>query len=353
MMTSIAEALLEWYGTQGRDLPWRRTRDPYAIWVSEVMLQQTQVETVVPYYLRWMERFPSIEALAEAPIDDVLNLWEGLGYYRRAHGLHQTARRLWEAGRVTLPDTVPELEALPGIGPYTARAVGAIAFGRDVLALDGNLRRVLARLFDVSQDVTTPEGERRLRDLGESLVPKGKASVFNQALMDLGASVCIPRAPKCVECPLRPMCAAFEGGVQEERPLRKPRTAPPHRELVQAVLRRAGRVLVGRRPRGGLLGGLWAFPGAVLVSGESPRVGLRRAVGENMGMKMVTIWELGDVDHAYTHYSVTAHAFVCDVGAGSPTCNDLEALRWVDVSQLDGLAMGKVDRRIATLLAGG
>jgi A/G-specific adenine glycosylase len=353
MMSRLSDALLAWYAAQGRDLPWRRSRDPYAIWISEVMLQQTQVETVVPYFQRWMERFPSIRALAEAPIDDVLNQWEGLGYYRRAHSLHRAARQLLKDGRESLPRTVPKLEALPGIGRYTARAVAAIAFGAEVLALDGNLRRVLARLFDVAQDVTTAEGERQLRELGESLLPPGRTSEFNQALMDLGATVCLSRRPVCSVCPLAGMCQAYKAGRQDDRPVRPERNARPHREQVLVVLLRRGCALVGRRPPGGLLAGLWAFPETALAPSEGPDEAARRMVEVDMGLRLVSARSLGDVEHAYTHFSLTAHAFACRVGEGSVSLADLDDLRWVEVGDLNGLAMGKVDRTVARRLVEG
>ncbi|MGA9192141.1 MAG: A/G-specific adenine glycosylase [Anaerolineales bacterium] len=350
MTHKLAEALLVWYASEKRDLPWRYTRDPYAVWISEVMLQQTQVETVVPYFQRWMERYPSLQALAEAPIDDVLNLWEGLGYYRRAHALHRAARERRAAGYDSLPDTVTELESLPGIGPYTARAVAAIAFGADVLALDGNLRRVLARIFNVELDISTADGERKLRQLGESVLPRGKASAFNQALMDLGATVCVVRAPRCSTCPVAEMCAAFQAGVEEERPIRPKRKARPHRRLSQVALWRSGSVLVGRRPQHGLLAGLWAFPGETMMDDEAPESAARRTVEEQLRMSCSELGRLGEVEHAYTHFTVTAYAYVCDAGEGHPTSDKLAELSWVELDSLPGLAMGKVDRAIAQLL---
>lgn len=351
MTNKLAEALLAWYASEKRDLPWRHTRDPYAIWVSEVMLQQTQVETVVAYYQRWMERFPSLKALAEAPIDDVLNMWEGLGYYRRAHALHRAARERRAAGYDSLPDTIAEMESLPGVGPYTARAVAAIAYGADVLALDGNLRRVLARLFNIDLDIRTADGERMLRQKGESVLPKGKASAFNQALMDLGASVCVAKSPRCSACPVAEMCAAFQLGVQNERPIRAKPKARPHRRLSQVVLRRSGRVLVGRRPEHGLLAGLWAFPGESVGVEEAPDRAAKRTVVDQLHMAYSELGRLGEVEHAYTHFTVTAYAFMCDAGEGEPTSESLSELRWVALEELPNLAMGKVDRAIGQLLA--
>ena len=190
-----AKALLDWYSEHARDLPWRRTRDPYAIWVAEIMLQQTRVETVIPYYHRWMTRFPNITSLAQATLDEVLRHWEGLGYYRRAHHLHQAAAELLAQHDGLLPLALRDLEALPGIGAYTAAAIAALAFDEDAIALDGNLRRVFARLLNLELDARAPEGERRIRSRAEELLPAGQAASFNQALMDLGAAVCLPRSP--------------------------------------------------------------------------------------------------------------------------------------------------------------
>src|SRR5512137_1830169 len=208
----LSTRLLRWYAAHKRELPWRKTHDPYRIWVAEIMLQQTQVETVISYYMRWLRRFPTVARLAAAPLDEVLAHWEGLGYYARARNLHRAAKLLVEKSRGQLPQTLDGLRALPGIGLYTAAAIGSIAFGIDAAALDGNLKRVLARIFDVRQDVTSPGGEKSVRALAESLVPPGRAGDYNQALMDLGATICTPRAPRCDACPVQTLCEAYRLG---------------------------------------------------------------------------------------------------------------------------------------------
>jgi A/G-specific adenine glycosylase len=314
------------------------------------MLQQTRVEAVIPYYRRWMKRFPRIEDLAAASTDQVLQLWEGLGYYRRALNLLQAARTLVAEGKRNLPGTALELERLPGIGRYTAAAIAALAFGQDEIAIDGNLQRVLARLIDLRVDPRTPVGERRIRAHAESLLPRGEAAAFNQALMDLGAMVCLPRGPKCRSCPIRSACLALARGTQDRRPVRKPKLAVPHWIVCAGVLRRKGKVLIARRPEGRLLGGLWEFPGGKRERGESLVACVQRELKEELGIGVRVGARLGVFRHAYTHYRVTVHAYECNVGRGRPLARVHSAVRWIRPEQLQGFPMGKVDRAIARAL---
>lgn len=353
MAHPLTEALLAWYRHNARSLPWRGTRDPYAIWVSEVMLQQTRVEAVLPYYKRWMERFPTVEVLAGAALDEVLAVWEGLGYYSRARNLHRASRLIVEQHGGAVPATIEGLGRLPGIGRYTAAAIAAIAFDADTLALDGNLRRVLARLFDLDEDPRTPGGERRIRSQAVELLPPGRASVFNQALMDLGSLICTPRSPVCGRCPLPAGCLAFQRGVQEQRPIRPARRPVPHRAVAAAVLRRAGRILIGRRPQDKLLGGLWEFPGGKQEPGEGLKACLRRELREELGVGVLVGAPLGVFDHAYTHFSVRVHAFECTLAAGEPQPLEHSQLAWVKPSEMGASPMCKVDRQIADRIAAG
>jgi A/G-specific adenine glycosylase len=248
MPKAFAKRLLDWYARHQRPLPWRRTRDPYRLWVSEIMLQQTQVETVKPYYARWLRRFPTLKALAAAPQQEVLAAWEGLGYYARARNLHRAAQTVMREHAGRIPATVEGLLTLPGIGRYTAGAIASLAFGADAAVLDGNVKRVLARAFDYAEDVKSPRGERDLWALAESLVPSGRAGDYNQALMDLGATICTPRSPACRICPLLGLCLAQRRGVQLERPVVKKRAALPRHTLAAGVIRRRGRVHLLQRP---------------------------------------------------------------------------------------------------------
>jgi A/G-specific adenine glycosylase len=253
---SLVTALLGHYDAHRRDLPWRDRTDPYAVWVSEIMLQQTRVETARPYYERWLERFPDLDALADAEMDDVLRAWQGLGYYTRARNLHRAAQIVRERYQGAIPGDPAELRRLPGVGEYTAGAVASIAFGVPTPAVDGNVRRVLARLHDL-EDPTTAQLQR----LAAELVPGDRPGDFNQALMELGATVCTPRAPDCDACPVAYWCRARERGVQEARP-RRARRAPVPRETVETsvIVRGDGAFLLTRRPPRGLLAELWEFP---------------------------------------------------------------------------------------------
>ncbi len=351
-MTDMARLLLAWYRHRKRTLPWRSTRDPYAVWVAEVMLQQTRVETVIPYFERWMRRFPTVEALAAASEQEVLSLWEGLGYYSRARNLHRAARVVMERHGGKLPADVDALRALPGIGRYTAGAIASIAFGLDEPALDGNQKRVLARLFDVRQRVDSAEGERLLWSLAREHLPPGRAAEYNQALMDLGASICTPRRPDCTACPLREVCRAHALGVQEALPVKKPKGETPHYVHAAAVVMREGRVLLARRPSQGLLGGLWEFPNARLAQvkddAEAARA-LEDALETGYGLGVRVGASLGSFRHAYSHFRVTVYAFRCALlSTGERT-----SLEWAAVGALDGYPMGRVDRQIARWVDGG
>jgi A/G-specific adenine glycosylase len=347
----MAESLLDWYGRNARRLPWREYPTPYNVWISEVMLQQTRVETVLPYYQRWMERFPSIASLAEAPLNEVLTAWEGLGYYSRARNLQRAAQTVVSDYGGSLPSDPIELRKLPGIGRYIAGAIASIAFGKDEPAPDGNIRRVLARVFDISEPARSPQTERRMWELAAEYLPPGRAGDYNQALMDLGATICTPRIPDCPNCPLNGMCKAFALGVQEQRPVLEPRAMVPHYTVTAAVIRRGGQVLIAQRPLTGLLGGLWEFPGGKMQPGEDLVSCLQREICEELGVEIDVGGALGIFRHAYTHFRVTLHAFTCTLrNGGEPQSLQVNDLRWLDPSELSGYPMGKIDRQIAALI---
>lgn len=351
MDTEIARRLLDLYARHARSLPWRKPNaDPYAVWVSESMLQQTRVETVIPYYERWMARFPTLEALAAAGEQDVLQAWEGLGYYSRARNLRRAAQQVMERFAGRLPAERAALESLPGVGRYTAGAIASIAFGLDEPALDGNIRRVYARLFDLTLPVRSAEGEKRLWQLAGECLPAGRAGDYNQALMDLGAMVCTPHDPACLLCPLNELCKAYTAGVQEERPVLAARAPVPHYTVTAAVLHRNGSVLIARRPSSGLLGGLWEFPGGKLEDGETLPQGLAREIREELGAEIEVGQPAGVYQHAFTHFRITLHAFHCRLVAGEPQPLEASELRWVSPTELAQFPMGKVDREISKKL---
>jgi A/G-specific adenine glycosylase len=308
------------------------------------MLQQTRVETVVPYFERWMRLFPTVQALADASEQEVLHAWEGLGYYSRARNLHKAARVILHEYGGRLPESVGELLRLPGIGKYTAGAIASIAFGADEPALDGNLKRVYARLFDVTEAVDTPRGEKLLWEIARQHLPKGRAGDFNQALMDLGAAICLPKNPRCLLCPLMDLCKARQNGVQELRPLKKPKRVAPHHVYAAGVIVRQGKVLLARRPSRGLLGGMWEFPNGRVLG--DPAEALDQALERGYRLKVRRGEALVVVQHAYTHFKVTVHAFRCELLEMSAVAG----LEWVAMEVLGQYPMGKVDRRIAEAL---
>lgn len=346
----IAQRLLQWYASHGRDLPWRRQHTAYAIWVSEIMLQQTRVETVREYYQRFMKRFPDIGSLARARADTVLKFWEGLGYYSRARNLHATAKIIYRDHDGLFPESIETLRTLPGIGEYTAGAIASIAFGQDAPVLDANVRRVLSRLFLID----TPPGEARtlqaLRDRASEILPAGKAGDFNEALMDLGATVCLPRNPRCDACPLAERCKARNTGRQEELPLKTRRSALPHHTIVAGVIFRNGKILVDRRPAGGLLGGLWEFPGGKVESGETLPEALRREIREEVGLSVRVGRKLAVVKHAYSHFRITLHAYRCTVRNGQAKAIQCDAVRWLRPGALRKLAFPKANQAILDIL---
>jgi A/G-specific adenine glycosylase len=346
----FSKRILDWYAEHARRLPWRGLQNPYAIWVSEVMLQQTRVETVIPYFLRWMQRYPDVRSLAEASLQEVLATWEGLGYYGRARNLHRAAQEVVDKYGGQLPDEAPQLRKMPGIGRYTAAAIASIAFGKDEPTLDGNIRRVLARYFNVSEDARSTRGVKQLWNLAAEHLPEGRAGAYNQALMDLGASLCTAKHPDCSACPLEDSCQAKALGIQEQRPVFIPKPAIPHHVVTAAVIRREDRVLITCRPPKGLLGGLWEFPGGKQQEGEDLRSCLQREIREELGVEVGVGVQLGEYKHAYTHFRVTLHAFQCCILRGELRLIQAADMRWVTINELTEYPMGKIDRQISKSL---
>ncbi|MGH2535997.1 MAG: A/G-specific adenine glycosylase [Candidatus Promineifilaceae bacterium] len=350
----IGRRLLAWWDAGHADLPWRGRRDPYAIWVAEIMLQQTQVATVIPYYERWLAHFPTLADLAAADLDEVLKLWEGLGYYARARNLQAAARTVAERHGGRLPSSARELARLKGIGPYTAGAIASIAFDQPAPILDGNVIRVLTRLFDLKGNVATAATRRRLWQLAEEALPESRPGDFNQALMELGQRICLPAAPRCLLCPLAELCLARQRGTELERPVRPPRKRPPHHDVSAGVIwDSAGRLLVTRRPARGLLGGLWDFPGGRCEPGESPAGALRREISEQLGLEIQVGPQLAIIPHAYTHFRVSLYVFEAQALSPGPGADDAPAHAWLAPAELAAYAFPATGRKIASLLAAG
>jgi A/G-specific adenine glycosylase len=323
--------LLGWYRRAKRDLPWRRTKDPYAVWVSEIMLQQTTVSAVVPYYERWMSAFPDVRSLARAPLQRILKAWQGLGYYQRARNLHAAAKAVVTRHGGRLPADPDTLRALPGFGPYTTAAVASLAFGRPLAVLDANVRRVMMRLLDL-HGPADGRHDAAISERLDALLARRSPGDFNQAMMELGALVCRSRAPLCHACPGQTICLAFARGDQELIP-RPKKVSYRTVVAVVAVIEDRGRILIQRRPERGLLGGLWEFPGGKVEAGESRTRALAREVREETGAGIASPRFLLTVDHAYTVHKVTLHAYRCALAA-PPRTGAAERLKWVRLRDL-------------------
>lgn len=352
---SVSEKLVVWYRAGHRTLPWRETGNPYHIWLSEIMLQQTQVVTVLPYYARFLERFPTIAALAEAPIDDVLKAWEGLGYYARARNLHKAAKTIISAHGGEFPQTFEAVHALPGIGQSTAGAILTFAFGKPHPILDGNVKRVLSRLLGTREPIEDKAVLQTLWQTSQALLPledPASAYDFNQALMELGATLCTPKQPQCERCPWQTDCVAFKNGWQNKIPVKKPAKASPHYTIGIGVIRRDSddRILIALRPAEGLLGGLWEFPGGKCKPDESLVACVAREILEETGLTVQVGPKIASVKHAYTHFKITMHAFACEYVSGTAEPKASQELRWVALDEIQQYAFPKANKRVLEAL---
>ena len=349
--------LAAWFEDVQRPMPWREAgadgrRDPYRVWVSEVMLQQTRVDQAQPYFERFVSAFPTVETLAAADLDMVLKAWEGLGYYSRARNLHRAARLVADEHGGRVPNTEEAFRGLPGVGPYTAAAVLSLAYRVPLAALDGNVTRVLARVFAVEDDVTSGRTRRRLQTLADLLLDRAHPGRSNESVMELGATVCTPKAPACPTCPLAAVCAAFAEGEPERYPVAKKKKPVPHYDIaVGVIFDDAGRVLVQQRPEDAMLGGLWEFPGGKAEPGEAKPAACRREVREELGVEVEVGEPLGRIEHAYSHFKITLWAFRCRIVAGVPAHHAAQPVRWVAVEDLGDLAFPRANRRLIDGLA--
>jgi A/G-specific adenine glycosylase len=348
---ALTAALLDWYADHQRILPWRQSDDPYAVWVSEIMLQQTRVATVIPYFERWMERFPDVTTLAAANEDEVLHCWQGLGYYSRARGLLQGARMVIGRFDGRVPADVGDLCLLPGVGPYTAGAIASIAFGKDEPVVDGNVIRVLTRLFALPGDPTKAPLKRELWELARALLPAGRAAEFNQAVMELGALCCTPRSPLCGECPVRGSCLGFRQGEATRFPELAKRVKVTRIVHVAALVRNGDRILVTQVPlNASLWAGLWRLPTVELSAAETEEAASVRAVAEATGLTGVDAGPVADLVHHVTRYRVHLKLRTVKTSAEPPTDRSNQ---WLRPANLDELAMPAPHRKLVAGLIGG
>lgn len=344
-MSHFSRSLLQWYHTHRREMPWRDEKDPYKIWVSEIMLQQTRVDQVMPYFQRFIARFPDVNSLAEAPQQDVLKVWEGLGYYSRARNLHAAAKEVVEKYNERLPQQYDEIIKLKGIGPYTAAAITSIAFNKPHAVVDGNVIRVLSRYFGIEDDVRSQRVVAQIQQYADELLDRTAPGDFNQALMELGAQVCTPRNPLCGTCPVQSTCVAAKILKTDVIPYKSRMQKKPHHHIGVGIIEDDnGKVLIALRPNHVMLGGLWEFPGGKQQKGEHIEQTVVRELAEELGVTVVCGKAFEPFKHVYSHFSITLHAFMCSIVSGNPAPVQSAEIRWVSIQELEDYPFPKANK---------
>ena len=348
-LPAFQNELLHWFARHQRDLPWRRSYDPYAVWISEIMLQQTQVTTVLPYFSRWMTTLPTIESVAEASEETILKLWEGLGYYSRAQNIRKAAQRILEEHQGEFPGDFEKILALPGIGRYTAGAIASVAFNQDKPVVDGNVERVICRLMNFRENPKSAAMRKTLWHLAESWIPRGQARFFNQALMELGALICLPQSPACLVCPAQAFCHALQAGSPEQVPAKAQRRPLQSITTVLAVIQKEERFLIRKRPAEGLMAGLWEFPNIPLNGKRDMQQTLIDGMREQHQVGISIERRLSTIKHGYTSFKVTLHCFLCACEDNKPP-GESASVKWVALNQLGRFSFPSAHVRLIRLL---
>lgn len=330
MLPNFSDELIRWYQKNARDLPWRHTKDPYKIWISEVMLQQTTVVAVIPYYQRWIKSFPDLKSVAQAPLSKILKHWQGLGYYNRARCIHRAAKFIWKNNGGKFPEDPEILKALPGFGPYTVGAVLSIAFDQRQPIIDANVRRVVMRLLSI-RGQARPEKDKRILNFLLGIMPQHHNDFFNQGLMELGALICRPQEPLCQQCPVKKFCQAFQNGLQNKIPKPKQQKLEDMQVAV-ALIRKENKFFIQKRKEKGPLAGLWEFPGGKFENGETSRHALNREVKEELGCRVQSAQYRMRIRHAYTRFRVTLEVWECTL-ASQPHADATH--RWARLNEID------------------
>lgn len=346
----LVRSLLDWYSVNHRALPWRSVKDPWPVWVSEIMLQQTQVATVLPYFSRFMNQFPTLASFAAAGEESVLKVWEGLGYYSRARNLQTAARQVMSLHGGIIPTRYDDLIQLKGVGPYTAAAISSICGGEPKPAVDGNVLRVVARWMELPDDIAKPQTRQQITTFLEPLIPADHPGDFNQAMMELGALICRPANPDCTSCPVHPDCLAGKNGTAIRFPVKTRKTGKPHHDISVGLLIRGHHILVARRREGQMLAGLWEFPGGKAEKGETSEEALIRELKEEVDLTVVPDRLLVTVPHEFTHKKITIHAYICSHWQGMEKALSGSEIRWVDIGDLETLPFPVANQKIIRAL---
>lgn len=347
MSQLFSKHLLQWYHQNKRDLPWRQTDDPYKIWVSEIMLQQTRVDTVIPYYNRFLDAFPTVHDLARADQQQVLKLWEGLGYYSRGRNLHQAAKMVTEKFDGNLPSDYRSITKLKGIGPYSASAILSIAYQKKFAVVDGNVIRVLSRYYGIEEDIRSGAVKKKIQELADQLIPEEDPGDYNQAVMELGATVCTPSSPACGACPVSSDCVAYQTVKTDTIPYKSPAKKIPHHQIaVGLIVSPQNKLLIALRPDDVMLGGLWEFPGGKKENGESLSQAVQREMREELEVDVRVCGKFKQLKHTYSHFKITLHAFWCSITSGTPKPVSGKDLKWVTLSEIDQFPFPKANKTL-------
>lgn len=332
-------------------MPWRGSRDPYRIWISEIMLQQTRVDQAWPYFERFMARFPTVYDLAKASQQEVLKAWEGLGYYSRARNLHAASKTIVNDYKGTIPENYDEIIKLKGIGPYTAAAITSIAFNKANAVVDGNVIRVITRYYGIEDDIRSSKTRRIVQEHVNKLISEEHPADFNQALMELGSLVCKPSNPECDSCPIQQGCTAIKMAKTDTIPYKSPAKKKPHKHIgVGIIERKDGQVLIALRPENVMLGGLWEFPGGKQEQGETISETIERELKEELGVTVHAYKEFMSLKHTYSHFSITLHAYLCKLVEGEPRPRSSQEIRWVRKSELEQYPFPRANKQLTERL---
>ncbi len=331
-------------------MPWRDCDDPYKVWLSEIMLQQTRVDQATPYFHRFVDRFPTVHDLAEADRQEVLKVWEGLGYYSRARNLHEAAATVVEQFGGKLPGNWDDITSLKGIGPYTASALLSIAFSKKYAVVDGNVIRVLSRYLGIDDDVRSTATKNTIQEEADRFIDPQRPGDFNQALMELGATVCTPANPNCTACPLNEDCVAYKTARTDELPYKSPAKKRPHHHIGVGIIRKESKVLIALRPEDAMLGGLWEFPGGKKKENEKIEETVIRELKEELGVVVDIVKPFMKLDHAYSHFKITLHAYLCELMKGDPAPKSSQKIEWAEVGELGNYPFPKANRKLTEKL---
>lgn len=334
-------------------MPWRGEADPYKIWISEIMLQQTQVRQATPYFRNFISLFPTVQELAKADQQEVLKAWEGLGYYSRARNLHAAAKMVIDEFNGRLPDTYEEIIKLKGVGPYTAAAVTSIAFSKPNAVMDGNVIRVITRYYGIENDIRSSKTRRQVQELADELIDEQNPGDFNQALMELGSQLCTPSKPECETCPIQPGCIASKIAKTDSIPYKSPAKKKPHYTIGVGIIERDSddKILIALRPNEAMLGGLWEFPGGKQENGEDIQETVERELKEELGVEVKAYKELTSLKHTYSHFSITMHAWHCKLLSGEPKPKESQKVKWVATEELQEYPFPKANQVLISKLA--